>query len=70
MDDTKPWYASSGVWGGLIAVVTTGLGFLHYSVSPADQVNIVQGLATAGGAIGGLIAVIGRVMASKKIGSS
>lgn len=69
MDDTKAWYASSGVWGGIIAVVTAGLGFFHFTISAADQVNVVQGLATAGAAVGGLVAVIGRIAASKKIGS-
>lgn len=70
MDKTKPWYASSGVWGGFIAVLSPLLGVLfHVSLSDADATAVSDALATLGGAIGGIVAVYGRVKASSKISS-
>lgn len=67
MDDTKPWYASSGVWGGIIAVAAPVLGTLHYNVSAADQASLSVAIAAVGGAVGGIVAIVGRVTASKQI---
>jgi hypothetical protein len=68
MNESKPWYASSGVWGGVIAVLAAVLGLLGYSIGAEDQVALAGYVATIGSVVGGLLAIIGRVRASKKIG--
>jgi hypothetical protein len=61
-------WASKAVWGGVIAVVASLLGIWGYSVTPADQASIVELVTSVVAAIGGVIAIVGRVMATKKIG--
>lgn len=74
MDASKPWYQSSGVWGGVVAVVAPVAGFFGYTVTADDAKAIADGvtqLIVAGSGIasiaGGVIAIVGRVRASKKI---
>ncbi len=47
------------------AVLTLG----HYTLSPADAAQAVDLLSGIAGAVGGLIAIYGRVVATKKIGA-
>lgn len=68
--ETKSVWSSKAVWGGLIAVVASVLGIWGYSVTPADQASIVELLTSVAAAIGGGIAIWGRVVASKKIGAA
>lgn len=70
MDDAvKSALTSKGVWGGLVAIVAAAAaGIWHVSISPDDQmaiVNILVSLVTMGG---GALAIYGRIKASKKIG--
>lgn len=65
---TKKWYASKGVWGGIVAVVAAIAAGFGYQLGPEAQGDLVTALAAIGGAVGGVVAVAGRVVASKKIG--
>lgn len=65
MDDNKKWYQSKGVWGGLAAVVA-GVGAAFGLDLDAGQLTEV--MLALGAAVGGIIAIIGRMKASKKIG--
>lgn len=71
MNDNKPWYASSGVWGGILAA---GVGLValitHTTITQADVSSLAGDLAAIGGAVGGIIAVYGRIKATKKIGGA
>ena len=70
--DSKPWYLSRGVWGGIVAAVAGVLALLGRSL-PADAVGpltddvmrIVEGLAAV---IGGALAIYGRVKAQTPVG--
>ena len=65
-DSKSPW-ASRGVWGGIIALVAAILGAFGYAVGEADQAALVEiGVAVAG-AVGGIMAIVGRVRATKQI---
>ena len=64
----KSAFASKGIWGGLIAVVAGLLALLGYTISPADQVQLVNLVAGIISAIGGILAIIGRIRATKRIG--
>jgi len=69
MEDNKPWYASKGVWGSLVAMGAGIAGAIWgVSVTDADQATIVSSITAIAGAVGGIIALIGRLKASKKVG--
>jgi hypothetical protein len=68
MEEYKSLLASKTIWGGIIAVGAGLAGIFGYSVSPADQVQAIDALAGIASAVGGVIAIFGRVKATKKIG--
>jgi hypothetical protein len=65
--ETKSMWASKGVWGGIIAVVASAAGIWGYSITPADQGNIVELITSIIALGGGALAIIGRIFASKTI---
>lgn len=67
MDETKSWYMSKTVWGGLIAVAAGAAGAFGYTVAPDDQAQIVEAIVAIATVGGGLLAVFGRVKASKAV---
>ena len=66
-EDVKSIFLSKGFWGSVVTLVAAALSFAHYTVTPADQATIVDLIVAVLGAIGGLIAIYGRVVATKKI---
>jgi len=67
MNDVKPWYMSKGVWGGVIALLAAILGAFGYALGADDQVALADIALSIGGAVGGLLAIYGRVKASKGV---
>ena len=68
MNDAKSLLLSKTFWGALAAVLAGVLGLFGYAFSPEDTgalIDLIAGLAAAGG---GLVAIVGRVVASKRIG--
>lgn len=66
--ETKAWYTSKTVWGGLLAILSPLIGSLfHVSVSDSDITQISDILSTIGTSIGGLLAVYGRIKATTKV---
>lgn len=68
MIDTKSIFASKGVWGGVIAVLAGGAGLLGFTVTASDTSSIVSHIDSIVAAVGGLLAIWGRISATKKIG--
>ena len=68
MNDVKSLFASKTFWGALVAVAAGVIGLFGYAVTPEDQAWLVDSIAAAGAIVGGLVAVYGRVKASKRIG--
>jgi uncharacterized membrane protein HdeD (DUF308 family) len=66
-NEVKPWYASKAVIGGAVAVVAGVVGLFGYSVNPEDSAAVTEALVGLGAVVGGLLAVVGRIKASKKI---
>ena len=66
--DTKSLLSSRGVWGGIIAVLAGLLGLLGYDVDADMKGQAVELFSGVGAGIGGVIAIVGRVLATKKIG--
>jgi len=67
MNDVKPWYMSKGVWGGVIALLAAILGAFGYALGADDQAALADIALSIGGAFGGLLAIYGRVKASKGV---
>lgn len=67
MGETKAWYESKGVWGGIVTVLAVLAGAGGYSLSPEAQQELVVYLSGAGAAVGGLLSWYGRVVADKRI---
>lgn len=67
MHDYKNWYQSKTVWGGLIAVAAPLLGVAGMPLDVGSQGELADILATLAGAIGGLVAIWGRLTANSTI---
>ena len=68
MDGYKGILSSKGVWGGLIAVGAGVAGLIGYTVTADDTAQLTSLIDDAIAAIGGVIAIWGRIVATKKIG--
>jgi endonuclease YncB( thermonuclease family) len=65
--ETKPWYASKGVWGGVVAVIAGALGLLGYTFGIEEQERLVEGILQLIAVVGGALGLYGRVVATKPI---
>lgn len=69
MNETKKWWESGSVWGGLIAAGAGIAGMVGYGVSEDEQQQQLATLVPAAAStLGGIVAVIRRLSASKRIG--
>lgn len=68
MLDMKPWYQSKTVWGALIAIAAPLLGQAGLQVGGAEEAEIADALTTLAGTVGGLLALYGRLTATKGVG--
>lgn len=85
MNDSKPWYASKGVWGSVFAALTSVLIFVQTVIlsgasqeiqDQAGQVievtndpNTAAGFVAVGGFISAIVALIGRLTATTTVSS-
>lgn len=67
MEEFKSAIASKTIWGGLIAILASVASLFGYQVMPEAQSAVVDLAATVGSAVGGVIAIYGRVTATQKI---
>ncbi|TPV94848.1 MAG: hypothetical protein B7733_13000 [Myxococcales bacterium FL481] len=67
MNGTKPWWQSTGMWGGIVATLTPIIGALGYAISEQEQQQIVVGITTVITVISGVVATRGRKVARKEI---
>ena len=68
MDEMKQWYLSKTVWGALIAIAAGLLQAAGIDLSPATRSDIADNIVSLAGAIGGLVAIYGRLTAEKRLG--
>jgi hypothetical protein len=68
MEETKSLLASKTVWGGIIVVLSVVASMVGYTISAEDQVALTSFVGEAITLVGGLLAIWGRVTATKKIG--
>lgn len=67
MENFKPIFASKTVWGGIVALLSGIAGLFGFELNPADQASMVELLTSIGAAVGGIIAIYGRVRTNAKI---
>ncbi|PZM17077.1 hypothetical protein [Rhizobium tubonense] len=67
MNDVKHWYLSKTVWGGLLAVAAFALQLKGFQLDPTDQSAIADSIVSITGAVGGILAIYGRVIATAAI---
>jgi uncharacterized membrane protein len=67
MDGTKAWYQSKTIWGALIAIAAPLAQVIGLQLSADMQGELADIAVTFAGAIGGLLALYGRVVASTPI---
>lgn len=63
MDMTKTWWQSKTIWGGLIAVAAAVMKASGADLSLSDQNAIADAIINLSGAIGGILAIYGRLSA-------
>ncbi|MBY0431978.1 MAG: hypothetical protein K2Q10_12325 [Rhodospirillales bacterium] len=70
--ESKVWWQSRAVWGGIISAGAGIAGLFGYGLTAGDQAQLADAAvilcSAAGSAVGGAIAVWGRIQASKAIG--
>ncbi|MCY1664161.1 hypothetical protein [Rhizobium sp. SL86] len=67
MEGTKTWWQSKTVWGGLVAVAAALAKASGAEISFADQNAITDAVINLMGAVGGLLAIYGRLCARASI---
>lgn len=67
-DESKSWWMSKTVWGGVVALIGGILGVFDYTLAPEDQALILEIAAGITTGVGGIVAIWGRTKASKTIG--
>lgn len=67
MYDVKSVFASKTIWGGIIALVASVAAIWGYAITPVDQAQIVELITGIGGIIGSVLAIYGRIVATRKI---
>lgn len=70
MEDVKHWYYSKTIWGALLAVASSALQIKGVQIGADDQATIVDSAVSIAGAVGGLLAVYGRLTANRQIRST
>lgn len=68
MFEQKSIFRSKTFWGGITAILAPLLGMVGYSVTPADMAEIVTLVTAILSAGGGILAIFGRIKATKRIG--
>ncbi|MGI2035322.1 hypothetical protein ACRQ1B_23330 [Rhizobium panacihumi] len=68
MDGMKAWHQSKTVWGALIAIGASLLQMSGLNLDEGTQGELADLAVTTAGAIGGLIAIYGRITAETEIG--
>jgi hypothetical protein len=68
MEEMKHWYLSKTVWGALIAIVASLLPAMGMELAGSIQGELADHLVSLAGAVGGLLAIYGRLTAEKRLG--
>ena len=65
--ESKGWYLSRTVWGGILAIAASVLNLAGIEISGADQAELADKMTALMAAAGGIVAVAGRLAASRRL---
>ena len=68
-EGTKSLFASKTFWGAIIAAACGIAGIFGKQIAPDEQASLIDGAASVGVLIGTVVAIVGRMRATTKIGS-
>lgn len=68
MFDTKPWWQSKTLWGSIVTLGSAALGLAGLEIGEADREGLIELLSSLGAALGGIVAIVGRISARRRIG--
>ncbi len=68
MTDEKQWYQSRTVWGALVAIAASLAQIGGVDMASDLQNDLAGNLVSLSGALGGLLAIYGRMKADKRVG--
>ncbi len=68
MNDIKPWYLSRTIWAAVVTIATALAGLSGLPVDGFDQPALVEGVLQSVAALAGVIALLGRLGATTRIG--
>ncbi|WP_306118123.1 MULTISPECIES: hypothetical protein [unclassified Roseitalea] len=68
MPDTKPWYLSRTIWAAIVSVIATAAAALGVPIDAVARQGLAEAALQLVSAGAGIIAIIGRVTASRRIG--
>lgn len=68
MTDSKPWYLSRTVWAAIVTIVAAVLGLFGLPFADLDQAATAEALLQAATATAGVVALLGRLVATTRIG--
>ena len=67
MVDEKAWYESTTIWGALVAVAASVVGGLGFTIDASAQSELSEAIVQIVGALGAIIALYGRLTATRVI---
>ncbi|WP_062113818.1 hypothetical protein [Aureimonas sp. AU40] len=67
MIETKQWWKSKTVWGGLVALCASLAALAGFQLDGGAQDQLAEALAAGASALGAVIAILGRFQAQAEI---
>jgi hypothetical protein len=67
MEQAKAWYRSRTIWASIVTVLAALGALTGMPISEAEQALLTETVLQAVTAIGGLVAIVGRLVAKSRI---
>jgi len=68
VEDNKAWWQSKTIWGSFITLIAVGLSLGGIVITHEEQEYITEAILVVITGIGGILSLVGRLRAEKKIG--
>lgn len=68
MEHQKPWYLSRTIWASIIAIGAAGGGIFGVAIDETAASALTDGVLQAIGAVASIVAILGRLSATTRIG--
>lgn len=66
--NAKPWWQSKTIWGAFITLIAVVAQVFGYEIDQATQTQLTEIVTTVVAAFGSVLAIYGRITATKRIG--